>query len=144
MSDIVRSLKEFSLEFEQEKERFHKVGKQLIKKTLNKIFDSFPEVKSIYWHQYTPYFNDGDPCLFTIREIFASELTVDQVDNSDDGFYGGISRYNSGDHKELSAMLAIFEDCLGQIEDVVKAAFGDHALVIATRKNIEIREYEHD
>ena len=28
------------------------------------LFDKHPEVKSMQWAQYTPYFNDGEPCEF--------------------------------------------------------------------------------
>ena len=32
---------------------------------MDKIFDTFPEVKSVSWTQYTPYFNDGEECTFS-------------------------------------------------------------------------------
>lgn len=33
---------------------------------LQPIFDAFPQVKSLGWIQYVPYFNDGDPCTWSI------------------------------------------------------------------------------
>lgn len=31
---------------------------------LKPIFDEFPDLESVGWYQYTPYFNDGDTCIF--------------------------------------------------------------------------------
>ena len=28
-----------------------------------------PALKAIRWNQYTPYFNDGDPCTFSVGEV---------------------------------------------------------------------------
>ena len=30
------------------------------------LFDKYPNVSSIGWVQYTPYFNDGDECTFSV------------------------------------------------------------------------------
>ena len=29
------------------------------------IFTKYPELESFGWSQYTPYFNDGDTCVFS-------------------------------------------------------------------------------
>ena len=44
-----------------------------LKSEMTKIFPAFweqnPDIKSIVWTQYAPYFNDGDPCIFSVREV---------------------------------------------------------------------------
>lgn len=44
------------------------------------FFSSHPDVKAIEWTQYTPGFNDGDPCQFGVRDLV---FTV-ALPNSDD------------------------------------------------------------
>lgn len=29
-----------------------------------------PRFVAIHWHQYTPYFNDGEPCFFSVDDIY--------------------------------------------------------------------------
>jgi hypothetical protein len=31
------------------------------------VFDGYPEVDSLIWGQWAPYFNDGEPCVFQIH-----------------------------------------------------------------------------
>lgn len=37
-----------------------------------------PTIASFSWTQYTPYFNDGDPCIFHVIEALAVTLTDDE------------------------------------------------------------------
>jgi hypothetical protein len=34
------------------------------------VFEKYPEIKSFSWNQYTPYFNDGDECLFSVGDVW--------------------------------------------------------------------------
>lgn len=49
---------------------------------LIKCLASDPNVKSFGWHQYTPYFNDGDTCEFGVGDMWI--LTVDDSEDDDD------------------------------------------------------------
>lgn len=40
-----------------------------LKSTLNYVFEQFPQAACVYWTQYTPSFNDGDPCTLTITSV---------------------------------------------------------------------------
>jgi hypothetical protein len=37
--------------------------------TTKAIFNKFPEIACIYWKQYTPSFNDGNPCTLTVGDV---------------------------------------------------------------------------
>ncbi len=43
-----------------------------LQKDFNEIiklfFDECPKVQAVIWSQYTPYFNDGDECVFSVNE----------------------------------------------------------------------------
>ena len=44
-------------------------SKAAFNKTLKKFFEETPEIKIVQWAQYTPYFNDGDACKFSVGEL---------------------------------------------------------------------------
>lgn len=44
-------------------------GETALKELFAGIFKEFPEVLAIGWCQYTPGFNDGDPCLFSLNDV---------------------------------------------------------------------------
>lgn len=126
------------------KEMKKKVQKQL-KPVLQDFMNSHSNIKAIGWTQYTPYFNDGDECIFRVGDLFA---TVSE--DYDDSFYGdgwvevyggdpeeGFTKQDWKDLKELN-------DTLHGLEDFLKMVFGDHVKVLVTQKGVEVEEYEHD
>jgi hypothetical protein len=34
------------------------------------FFEQYPEITAVAWNQYTPYFNDGEPCVFSVGDFF--------------------------------------------------------------------------
>lgn len=138
-------------------------GKAMVKSALKDIFDKFPEIKAIRWTQYTPYFNDGDACTFSVNEV---ELTftencdadADEDDEREDWKdswslksavepYKGTSTLSPEDKKLYEAVLEeinTLSSNLSAITDAMEIAFGDHVQVTATPKGLTIDEYEHD
>jgi mRNA-degrading endonuclease YafQ of YafQ-DinJ toxin-antitoxin module len=55
-------------------------------KTLEIIFQEVPELNCIAWQQLVPYFNDGDPCEFSVDQIYA--YSVFYSFENDEIFYG--------------------------------------------------------
>lgn len=45
------------------------------KKIFTLFFETFPQVKGITWTQYTPYFNDGEECIFRVGETYFLSVT---------------------------------------------------------------------
>jgi hypothetical protein len=41
---------------------------------------SHDEVSGICWNQYTPYFNDGEPCVFRVGEVYFSLVGAEKED----------------------------------------------------------------
>jgi len=87
----------------------------------------------VNWNQYTPYFNDGDPCVFTV-ETYAME----------DGY-----DYNEAG-EEINVPTAT--NCANLInsipEEVLLNLFGNGVKVTATLTdnsvNFTTEEYDHD
>jgi hypothetical protein len=57
----------------------------------------FPQLKSIVWEQYTPYFNDGDVCEFSVHG-YSLRTSFHDAEPGDDDYYGdGFFRIEDGD-----------------------------------------------
>jgi hypothetical protein len=57
-------------------------GKPIVFAALQPLFDL--GIKQVYWTQFTPYFNDGEPCEFAVHDMFFSkgeELFEDYPDD---------------------------------------------------------------
>lgn len=106
-------------------------GMVAVKAFLKEFFEKRPEVYGIKWAQYTPYFNDGDPCVFRIGSV-GVYLTKEEFDEPDNSIYN-FEVY--GEEPEIS---------LNQAEDILQSVFGDHTQVSVTRDEITTEEYEHD
>lgn len=55
-------------EYNTAKSLFEKKMKDSFKEIFKEFFDNYPEIQAIGWEQYTPYFNDGEPCVFSVGE----------------------------------------------------------------------------
>jgi hypothetical protein len=92
----------------------------------------------VQWTQYTPYFNDGEPCEFNANGRYA-EVAFSAAD-SDVMIW---TRWSSKDPEEQEAIKA-FQGALQIDDSVMLAAFGDHVEVTVDRKGVEVLQYEHD
>lgn len=130
--------------------------KKLLRDETASLFEEFPNIVRFAWTQYTPYFNDGDECVFRCHHdtpyvVFAGN---EEEDDEECEF----SEYNYSDWDDVARkyvpktqlteeekagkavidMLAPFED------SDFKQIFGDHVKVIITREGVEVEEYSHD
>ena len=114
-------------------------GKEVLGAAFKAFFDAHPEVEAIRWTQYTPYFNDGDACVFSVND-FTYRTTDPQAScpeyADDDGFV---------DDSDGPIASAVHEFERGvEDDDIFEAVFGDHGQVTADRNGFTIDEYEHD
>ena len=59
--------------------------KTVIFPTIKPLFDEFPFLAEVAWTQYTPYFNDGEPCVFSCAiddPVFASVVDVENGEHA--------------------------------------------------------------
>jgi hypothetical protein len=99
-----------------------KAGKELraeIRKTLDEVlklfFEANPHVASISWRQYTPYFNDGDACQFsvgdpilTLRSDYSRDPDYDYGEEEEDGEddWGDWDEDDDGEFRDESSLLS--------------------------------------
>jgi hypothetical protein len=109
------------------------------------LFVEYPDLKSISWTQYTPYFNDGDACYFSSHHYYAAIKFVasNEDEDEDDDYQEGYDE-SSATPKQLKAGKAAEEFLENFDNDDMENLFGDGVKVIITKDGIEVEDYEHD
>lgn len=130
MSELIDLIKNEFKTFEAKKKALTEQLKQEFPALLKPLFEKYPSVEKIRWAQYTPYFNDGDECVF--------RANVEELAINDDEMYEG-SDENEDAQIEFSSALSAMPD------EMMKDVFGDHVEVtVYSDGRIETEEYEHD
>lgn len=141
----LQKLNELSTAMEAARKAAMEHGAAVLKEAMTEFFTTHPKVLGIRWRQYTPYFNDGDECVFGYYDL-AYKL------GEDGGDYGDGYTDLPWDAKELPEGLtkAALKDlralnkALSNMEDTLKTTFGDHVEVTVTKAGVTVDEYEHD
>jgi hypothetical protein len=111
------------------------------------------DVVAVIWKQYTPYFNDGDACVFDFHGLGVALKDAPEDAYADDEYYDAdtdeevkvFDAYSLEDlNPELAAKVDTLEKNLAHYETVLHEAFGDPAEVVATSAGFKISEYDHD
>lgn len=141
-------------QFELQKKQLVKSLKKDLKNVLKELFTTIPEIKTIYWTQYTPYFMDGDTCEFSMNEIIISNCDDEFVDYPDDifGYFDeeetqrrwaatatSTGKYiKNAEHREI---IKNFVKTIEKSEDLMAELFGNDVRVIGTKKGFRIEDY---
>ncbi len=150
-------------EFKKKKEtlaaEMREHGKAALLDGFKALFAESPELQAVRWDQYTPHFNDGDACVFSVNEF---NFKIDGLDpeggDYEDGFHNYVGDYGlSAEEREaIKPARAVFNRIKdlakalqdNSLEDVYLIAFGDHREVTISRGEtelvVETEEYEHD
>lgn len=116
---------------------------------------NYPGVIEYKWTQYTPYWNDGEECEFTVMTDWHAGVKLEFGDEDGgemgDGFYTWYdinrrSELNDVNLSELQTKLTILAGKMGNgsHEAWLKETFGDHATVTATKEGFKVEFYDHD
>lgn len=147
--------------------RTEQKGKDELRSVLQPLLDH-SAVEAVRWEQYTPYFNDGDVCEFSIRDPeFKFAGVPEGAGDYGDGFVNalytdeavvvgliGSRDYDSAtrswvttegsDPALANAVKEFAEIASGAFDDLLLESFGDHAQVTVTAEKITVDFYEHD
>lgn len=125
------------------------------------IFQDNPELHSFSWFQYTPYFNDGDECVFSAHtdylylngesieeaEWYPVEniISLGEWDTVSRKYIGTVKEKNKKHNQKLSQLADEISQFLGELDDMFFLnRFGDHAQVTITRVGVEICDFDHE
>lgn len=151
--------------------KFREEAQELFKDVTKEFFDKNPGIKAVVWTQYTPYFNDGDECIFGVNDPTFTNAEGDDLDDvtgygeydgdnesvwATDNFSWALGKGREY-HKEAADLIEAnggvdlvsveqFKTMVmsGEMEPVMLAMFDNHVKVIATRDGFDVQEYEHD
>ena len=181
-SALEEQMNSVNKEIEALKKSHIEASKQVFHKAISAFFQKYPEVEALRWNQYTPYFNDGDTCEFSVHELFCGtamdlkkieegEITLDDLydsnpyDEPEKYMFeyaqreGPLKQYYVDRIKDWEDMKAKYGDRLNELnagvkqfkkifnsipDDTMLSLFGDHVVVTATRRGIDVDEYDHE
>lgn len=132
--NLQAELKAINDEMDALREKNTKKFLDILKRGFAECFEKFPELKSFSWTQYTPYFNDGDSCVFGVGEV--DEVNEESIYECDE----------DGWQSEVAAAVNALINNVDQ--DIMEQQYGDHVRVIVKKRgnnfSTTTEEYEHE
>ena len=123
-----------------------------IKPKLGKVYEAIgkrlpPNVAYIGWNQWTPYFNDGEPCAFGVHEPHFMLFDENGEESGDE--MDGWELRDSSDEKIANAniiksLLSELGNLNASVHDLLQDKFGDGVCVKITKNGIDVVEVDHD
>ena len=159
---------------EEAKKKMEQAGHDYIKKVTAHLFDKYPELESFGWVQYTPYFNDGEACVFgvylddyyiningsTLEDLQGESVTANyHFHRYWDADAPALSPEQLADNEEYDRQVEEFNNSwpalaakevtellepMADQKEFFQRAFGDHCTVTMTKDGYESEYYEHD
>jgi hypothetical protein len=160
-NDKFAVLREKQEEIKKLKQEMLEASNKIFTDLTKTIFEDHPKLESFGWHQFTPYFNDGETCEFSVNTdyIYINGESVDESDwinetkitnygtwNREKRQYEGRTEVpNFNYDKELVAACDEIKEFLSNFDnDFFMSQFGDHAEITITAEGVSVDEYEHD
>ena len=132
--------------------QYAEAGKKAINAAIKEFLTAHPEVESIAWTQYTPYFADGAACEFSVNDTEVKLVDGDpEAGDAEDGYQSTWDlKYTAGKAgrpvpEALIADLTSLGKLFGEAEGPMQEVFGDHVRVTIGRDGeAQVEEYDHD
>lgn len=154
----------YDLEIKGDKTTTHRVveqGDPIELYTAFKELLAVPGVKSFTFSAYTPYFNDGEPCVYGVNGDLSyrldselSEYGGEDPEDPYDWYDYGPGGYSRGAEKiwRDDRLRVIYEAgqkvgnllYSGKFNQLCQEKFGDHVCVTVSNDGIELEEYDHE
>jgi hypothetical protein len=126
------------------KKELGQAGKELFEEEAKSLFVAYPDLESFAWTQYTPHWNDGDTCHFSVYndepEINGEEV-CDEEYNHKTQKYEKIADYPTWIRPAQEKICAFLDK---YSKEAYEEMFGDGVKITVTAKGIEVRRYSHD
>lgn len=154
LDEVVNEFNNLNLELANVTKKFREKAKVLLSAKMKEFFKDHPNVEWIGWTQYTPYFNDGDECIFRVNDLHFGYENPEDVYSPYDGVCVGYSKvygYENPDgrtfeevYKDFNAVKDVERTLFSIGEDTFKVLFGDHKFIRISKAGIDILDYDHD
>jgi len=156
MTDYAKKNEELQKQIQELQEQMRENSKLLLEDQAKQFFEKYDWLESYAWTQYAPYFNDGDPCYFSVNnwaedikingygyyDITEGDLDVPEwIDEDWNLTEEGkiIVERNLEAAKEIAKFLETLDD------GFLECTFGSDSIVTVTKNGIESEHYgDHD
>lgn len=146
------------------REEAQKVMRDAFNEFAHELFASHPEISGFRWKQFTPYFNDGDECVFSVDTDYPDVQINEHHELAktpglskyveDESWLAGyeLETYTGKPARPIDVYLPAWESVKTFLrtfdEDDMRAMYDDHVRVTVTNKggvvSTEPEEYNHD
>lgn len=82
-----QKLQDIKSQMQELRQQAKNVGQKFFTESSQEIFNRFPTLESFGWHQYTPYFCDGEACYFSVNSDQIYINLIGQDEREDNGEY---------------------------------------------------------
>lgn len=123
MTDKERYIKSIKDQIEQMEKQVSNVCREIIEEKADGLFSKYPQLQTIGWNQFIPYFNDGEPCEFTIYSVSFSPIKYNLSHSDDSLDEQGFSKVNYSENIISDAYG--MEDYDDEINSPFKYEYGD-------------------
>ena len=119
-----------------------------------KLFENYPNLVAVRWLQYTPAWNDGDACEFTVSDVgFRFEDTEEDKGDYEDGFLNvwAITYPLDYDKEPITRFISKSSQCSGltefstficNSEHILESVFGNNQTITINRDlSVEVESY---
>ena len=136
-----KTLEQEITEFKEKVETLRKDLVEKVEPEFRKLLVKY-NVEAIRWPQYTPYFMDGDECIFSVDSYSVAILHDDEFLSQDDLDYEDLDIPTQENFEHILNSLETFLESIPS--DIMKTMFGDHVEVTITSTGVDTEYYEHD
>jgi hypothetical protein len=86
---VIQELADFNANYKKVREEFVKKLVPQFAEVFEQFFAENPNVGGVVWTQYTPYFNDGDECVFRVsgKYLFPTSTDLDDLSGYDEDLF---------------------------------------------------------
>lgn len=133
-------------------DRIHDAAKKFFTDECKELFVKHLKLQSFSWNQYTPYFNDGDECIFSVNRD-SLDIKYGDEDFEEISDYTIRSDYYEQERRRegkepAEGLAAAFTDISATLntleEDDFRMMFGDHVKVTVSAAGTDVNDYHHD
>jgi hypothetical protein len=93
MTDKIKEVTELATVIKQASKQLENAISEALAEAAKRLLDKSPEIEYLYWPQFTPFFNDGESCTFSVHEV-EFKLRADYDDYFDTGEGSYLYSYN--------------------------------------------------
>jgi hypothetical protein len=121
------------------------ISKIFLSTLKEEIFDKYPSVESVGWPQYTPYFNDGELCHFSVHSgeesIRVNGVILENLDEMQE-YTGDAEEYF--DAATFEKVCEIVSKILNSTPDSVLEELGESFIEVDRDLNVRCECINHD